>query len=186
MHVWSLLFCLVFVFLQPRRRSCCPKMASSYICTIQRPWSSIQTTKRCTRTWAIPSVTISSPPHTTPISWRISSKGPAAQKLMSGNGFQFELFEFCCSTCNELIRSLQSAESYPTFGLSYRSNERRPRAAGCLWFVPVKVQIRQQQSLGWFGVSRFNLACLWTNYVPYSVSSWYIETRGVMIDRYWW
>lgn len=161
MHVWSLLFCLVFVFLQPRRRSCCPKMASSYICTIQRPWSSIQTTKRCTRTWAIPSVTTSSPPHTTPISWRISSKGPAARKLMSGNSFQFELFVFCCSICNELIRSLQSADSYPTFGLS--CNERRPRAAGCLWFVPVKVQIRPQQSLGWFGVSCFH----------------------VTIDRYW-
>lgn len=65
-------------------------MASSCTCAIQRPWSSIQSTKRCTRTWASPSATTLSPPHTTPISWRISSKGRAARTLMWGNSLRFE------------------------------------------------------------------------------------------------
>lgn len=117
--------CLVFVTLQPRRRTCCPETVSSCTCTIRRPWSSVWSTGSCTRTWASRSATTSSPPHTTPISWRISSKGPAARRRMWGNSFH--------TPRRTLMRSLQSA-----FGLH---RDVRPRAAGCLWFVPVEVKI---------------------------------------------
>lgn len=139
-------------------------MASSCTCTIQRPWSSTQITKTCTRTWASPSTTTSSPPRITPISWRISSKGPAARRLMSGNGFHpaYSSLEFSRYSCNVLIKSLQSADIYPTFGLwlSLCPNGRRLRAAGC--FTVSLYSLRFNLFLGWY-----MFYCLWVCHICY-------------------
>lgn len=98
--------CLVFARSQPRGRSCCPKMASSCTCTSQRPWSLTLSTESCARTWANPSTTTSSLPRTTPTSWRTSSKGPAAQRLMSGNGFHPTLRNLCFEVLKSTVRAV--------------------------------------------------------------------------------
>lgn len=90
---------LPFRVFQPKQRCCWPKMASSCTCVIQTPWFSIQSTRTCIRTWASLSTTTSSPPHTTPTSWRISSKGPAAQRVTLGNCFIQSLL--ICPWCLE-------------------------------------------------------------------------------------
>lgn len=81
-RLWSLSFSSG---LQQNRRSTWPKMASWCTCTMERDPSLTQSTRGCTRTWASPSTTITSPPHTTRTWWRTSWKDPAAQKPTSSN-----------------------------------------------------------------------------------------------------